>query len=321
MGGKRQANPSWRTSWWWFPGSRRPLKQTSPRGCAFSEKSVRIIRSGRLAGCVQSCTLSLVRGVSRSEEVDAYVFNGASPEKRCTHPGAVGKPAQRNPGRRYAELGGNGLHGIDHLPGSIDVASLVGLDATIGILAQTRGAGGRRLSTVFPRQPTLAERAPRHNPDPLFEADGDQLPFDLPCQQVVLRLQRNRGGDAQVARGQYGPLELPPCEVGHSDIPNLSGAHEGVERQKRLLDGRGRVPLMRLIEVDVVRIEPAEAALAGANDPSPGQALRVTRIIHAPRHLVARTIRSRICGRCFSHRPMISSEAPRGPAGGGKASG
>src|SRR6266699_2907389 len=222
MGGTRQANPSCRTSWWESPGSRRPLKQTSPRGCVFSEQSVRIIRSGRLARCVQPCTLSLVQGDVRSEEVVAKLFNGSSPKKRCGNPWAVGEPAQRNARRRYAKLGGNGVYGIDHLP------------------------------------------------------------FDLACQQVVLRLQRNRRGDAQVARGQNGPLELPPCEVGHSDIPNLSRPHEGVERQTRLLDRRGRVPLMRLIEVDVIRIEPAEAALAGANDPSPRQALRVTGIIHAP---------------------------------------
>ena len=181
MGGKRQANPSCRTSWWWSPGSRRPLKQTSPRGGAFSEKPVRIIRSGRLAGCVQSCTLSLVQGDVRSEEVVSQLFNGSSPEKRCSNPWAVGKPAQRNARRRYAELGGNGTYGIDHFPGSIDVAFLVGLDAPIGILTQPRGAGGRRVSTVLPRQPTLAEWPPRHDPDSLFEANGDQLPLDLAC--------------------------------------------------------------------------------------------------------------------------------------------
>ena len=84
-----------------------------------------------------------------------------------------------------------------------------------------------------------------------------------------------------MARGQDGALELPPSEVGHSDIANLSGAHEAVERHQRLLDGGRRVPLMRLIEVDVVRVEAPQAVFAGANDPSPRQALRVARVIHA----------------------------------------
>src|SRR4029077_10404432 len=88
-------------------------------------------------------------------------------------------------------------------------------------------------------------------------------------------------GDAQMACGQNGPLELPPREVGHSDIANLSGSHQGVERHQRFLDGGRRVPLMRLIQVDVVSVEPAEAAFAGANDPSPRKALRVAGVIHA----------------------------------------
>src|SRR5207245_8898312 len=168
MGGKRQANPSCRTSWWWSPGSRRPLKQTSPRGGAFSENSVRVIWTGRLAGCVQSCTLPLVQGDIRSEEVVAQLFNGSSPEKRCSNPWAVGKPAQRNARRRYAELGGNGTYGIDHFPGSIDVAFLLALIPPFGTSTKPLAPVGREFRIKLPSRPHRPNWPPRHFAVPLF---------------------------------------------------------------------------------------------------------------------------------------------------------
>jgi len=81
-------------------------------------------------------------------------------------------------------------------------------------------------------------------------------------------------------RRQHRALELPSGEVRHADVPNFAGPDQRIEGGKRLLDRRRGVPLMRLVQIDVVGFQAPETPLASANDPASGKALGVAGVIH-----------------------------------------
>ena len=60
---------------------------------------------------------------------------------------------------------------------------------------------------------------------------------------------------------------------------------ERVERLQRLLDGRGGIETVDLLEVDMVETEPLEALLALAEDMAARGAARIGTVAHRPQHL------------------------------------
>src|SRR5438309_1755496 len=60
--------------------------------------------------------------------------------------------------------------------------------------------------------------------------------------------------------------ELPSREVRAADVPDLARVDERVERVERLLDRRLAVPLVHLVEVDVVDAESPKARLTSPNE-------------------------------------------------------
>ena len=82
-----------------------------------------------------------------------------------------------------------------------------------GFLAETGRAGRRDVAPVLAGQPAAPQRRPGQDADALVEADLGELELDGPLQQVVLRLQRDDGGQAEVPGQQGGLLQLPADEV------------------------------------------------------------------------------------------------------------
>src|SRR4029077_1448555 len=68
----------------------------------------------------------------------------------------------------------------------------------------------------------------------------------------------------------------------HTDIADLAGMNEMIEGGQRLLDGGRRVPAVRLVEVDVVGLQPPQAPLAGADDPVPRKTFGISAWVHPP---------------------------------------
>ena len=68
------------------------------------------------------------------------------------------------------------------------------------------------------------------------------------------------GADAQRQR------QLPGREVRAAEVAHLALAHQIVEGPQRLLERRLRIGRVRLVEVDVVGLQPAQAILDGLED-------------------------------------------------------
>ena len=58
---------------------------------------------------------------------------------------------------------------------------------------------------------------------------------------------------------------MPAGKIRAADIPDLAGADQIVQRAQHLVGGRFRIEPVQLIEVDVIRSEPAQAGLDGWN--------------------------------------------------------
>lgn len=65
--------------------------------------------------------------------------------------------------------------------------------------------------------------------------------------------------------------QLPAGVVGAADVTHLAGADEVVEGAQGFVEGRQRVEVVGLIEVDVIRTEAAQAILAGFDDVAAGE--------------------------------------------------
>src|SRR5439155_22449786 len=119
-------------------------------------------------------------------------------------------------------------------------------------------------------------------PDPERAAGGDDLELDGPRAQVVEALLRD-DAEQMPDRGAGVRLrELPGREVAAADVEHLAGPDELVHRLPELVEGRGAVDVVHLVEVDVVGAEAPEALVARAPDVVGGQPAVVRARPHAP---------------------------------------
>src|SRR5438445_13848193 len=95
-----------------------------------------------------------------------------------------------------------------------------------------------------------------------------------------MRLQRTRRRESQLPRSQNRALDLPAGEIGHADVTDLARPHEHVEGSESLLYRCRRIPLVGLIQINVVGSEALQAGFASANDPATRQTLGVAAVVH-----------------------------------------
>ncbi|GAA3281515.1 hypothetical protein GCM10020218_035310 [Dactylosporangium vinaceum] len=114
-----------------------------------------------------------------------------------------------------------------------------------------------------------AERAPHDRADALVAAERQQLPLVVAADEGVVDLVRHVPAAAvPVGHGQR-LHELPAGEVRRAQVADLAGGHEIVERAHDLLDRRPGVERVQLIQVDVLRAEPAQRRVDGPDQPRP----------------------------------------------------
>lgn len=124
--------------------------------------------------------------------------------------------------------------------------------------------GWRRLAaTEFSPEPAHAERTPDESADLLVEREGHQLPFVLAADQRIVGLVSHVAGETALVRNREGFHELPAGETRAADVAHLSAADEVIERPEGLLHRGERIEVVQLVQVDVVRAQAAQAALAG----------------------------------------------------------
>src|SRR5687768_17031013 len=128
-----------------------------------------------------------------------------------------------------------------------------------------RALGPLLAAAVLARQQAAGERAPDEDPDALVEAGGDELVLRVAGLQRVVDLLAGVAHEAAPLGHADRLRELPAREVRAARVADLAGALKIVERLERLLHGRHAVPLVHLVEVDVIGPEAAQARLAGAD--------------------------------------------------------
>ena len=75
--------------------------------------------------------------------------------------------------------------------------------------------------------------------------------------------------------GFVGTRNTPAGEVGRADVQDLALLHQQLEGLPDFVQRHAAVDVMHLIQIDVVRVQPAQAGIAGRADvqswPCPGQ--------------------------------------------------
>ena len=131
-------------------------------------------------------------------------------------------------------------------------------------------------------QPTLFDRAVRHNGHGAAGHPGQQVEFGAAADEVVQHLIGRAGPPAD--RDQLRHVRR--IEIAHPPMADLAGPLQGLHR----LDGLGqRHPAapMEQVKVETVGVQPAQALLAGLRQPVPAGILRID--LADQEHFVAQT--------------------------------
>ena len=138
--------------------------------------------------------------------------------------------------------------------------------------SRSRSTGGK---SKFARRPSAAAPSPSYLPDSSPPASGLHTisPTPSDCQHrhdLALQVAPDHGvvglqrGDPRQPAPLGDPLRLghpPRRPVRHADVAHQALAHQLVQRLHGLLDRRGPVGAVDLVEVDMVELQPPQARL------------------------------------------------------------
>src|SRR5262249_47568044 len=173
---------------------------------------------------------------------------------------AVGQPRDGDLRRRRAHLLRHLLDGSENGEAAVVHVGLLDAGGPWGL-----GQLGPR--AVLPGQETAGERRVRNDPDPLLDAERLQLALVLVAgEEVVLGLDRLGADEAALVALPEGAREPPGVVVGGADVAHLALAHQVVEGAERLRERRLAIVPVRLVEIDVVRLQPAQRGLHTLDD-------------------------------------------------------
>jgi hypothetical protein len=133
---------------------------------------------------------------------------------------------------------------------------------------------------VAAAQPAAGERAPRQHPHVVLGGDGEEIALDATDEHRVRGL---LGDEAPEPTGAGHPLRLDDLVGGvggAAEGDDLAGPLEVGQRRQRLLVARRRVGTVDLVEVDAIRLQPAQAVLDLPHQPPPGVATHVAVLTH-----------------------------------------
>src|SRR6266704_5918291 len=134
-----------------------------------SEAAVTLLHAQLAVGIVGG--LRVARGVERGgfgwaemqvsgAKIGLQLPGRAGAEDRRGHRWPIAHPRQRDLGHGHAALLGDLLHRVDDVPGAPRAPPVVGLHATVRVLAQAGGTRWPLVALVLARQPAAAERTP-----------------------------------------------------------------------------------------------------------------------------------------------------------------
>ena len=95
---------------------------------------------------------------------------------------------------------------------------------------------------------------------------GQYLPLEFAADQGVVGLHGAEPFGTEQTGDTIGMRDLPGREVRKADVANFALPHAVVQCAQGLIDGRGGIPAVDLVQVDSVCAQPFEAALHLAHD-------------------------------------------------------
>ena len=128
-------------------------------------------------------------------------------------------------------------------------------------------------------QEAHSKREVRQDAEPKAIACGDDLRLNSAHQHGVLRLRAHELREVLSGSSPRRVGDLPRRKVGVADVEHLAVAHQVIECSQRLFDWRVGVRAVELVEVDIVGLEPFEAALHALQDALPRAALAVWAVL------------------------------------------
>ena len=131
------------------------------------------------------------------------------------------------------------------------------------------------LATELAAEQAAGQRAPDHQAQPFAGQHRHDLAFQVAPGHRVVGLQRFEARQAQPLGDAQRLDDLPGRPVGDADVAHVALAHQLVERAHGLLDRRGRVEAVDLVQVDVLELQPLQAGLDAVEDVAARRAARV----------------------------------------------
>ena len=114
-------------------------------------------------------------------------------------------------------------------------------------------------------QEAFAQRSPDQRADVLIERQRHQFVLRLAGLRRVVDLLADRLDHAMRLGLAERLHHLPAGVVGRAPIAYLAAGDQMMHRLERLLDGSDAIPVVQLVEVDVIGAQPLETGLDGAN--------------------------------------------------------
>ena len=151
-----------------------------------------------------------------------------------------------------------------------------------------------RIGLIFAAEHSASERAVGHYAQAVVRAGGDDFGFDQSGDGAVRGLAHDGLGDAHAACRLDHARDAPASEIRNAVVADLAVVDQACKRRQGLLNRRGFVILVHVIDVDPVGAQPTQAVFHLVHDPAARQALIIglvaNRIGHLGRQHPARAI-------------------------------
>src|SRR5579859_114534 len=187
------------------------------------------------------------------------------------------KPVQSDLRNGLSGLAGDRVQSVDD---SVEVL-ILNLRTVVGSGVEAAGFGQWLTATDFASKASPAERAPDESADFLVESKRHQLPFILTANERVIDLVGDVSSPAVTVGDTQRLHQMPAGKIGAGDVADFTLTHKLVQRIENLFDRRQSVEAVKVVDVHVIGVETAQAALQRDAQMRAGGAKIVRPVSHA----------------------------------------
>ena len=141
-------------------------------------------------------------------------------------------------------------------------------------------AGRPRAATILAAEQAARQRKIREEAEPVREHRRHEFALDVAREQTVFVLARDDCRAIEALRRPHGFGHLPRGEVRNGGVADFSLRNQVVERADRLFDRRERIGRVHEIEIDPIRLQPAQTRIDGRHDVAARGSAQQSRSVH-----------------------------------------